>query len=124
MVKLKSCACIRNHLAGFSVHLDNFDIRFKVCVVGKIAVNRAVLCDIHIKIGKQFASVPALDLVDGVNAVRQVFCLCKAVFVTDEIIALGFLCVSIGAGFFKVHLKFRPHFGSFKLRFAVVRMLN
>ena len=121
---MKACACIRNYLAGFRVHLDDFDIAFKICIVGKVAVGLTVLCDIHIEIGQKLTTVPAFDLMNGVNTVRQVFCLCKAVFVTNKVIMFGFFCIFIGAGFFKVHFKFSACLRRFKLCFAVVGMLN
>ena len=61
---------------------------------------------------------------NGVNAVRQVFCLCKAVFVAGEIITLGIFGGVISACGFQEHLKFSACLRRFKLCFAVVRMLN
>ena len=58
---------------------------------------------------------------NSVNAVGQVFCFSKAVFVAGENIALGIFGSGIG---FQEYLKFRTHFRGFKLRFAVVGMLN
>ena len=83
-----------------------------------------ILCDIHIKIRQQLSTVPAFDLMNSVNAVGQVFCFSKAVFVAGENIALGIFGSGIAACGFQEYLKFRTHFRGFKLRFAVVGMLN
>ena len=37
-VEPEACACQRNDLACFSVHLDDLDIALKIAVVGKVAV--------------------------------------------------------------------------------------
>ena len=68
-VKPEACACQRNNLAGFGIHLDDLDIALKIAVVGKVAVGLPVFCNIHIKIGQKLPAVPALDLMNAVNAV-------------------------------------------------------
>ena len=61
---------------------------------------------------------------DGVDAVRHILGLCKAVFVTGEIITLGSLCAIIGACGFQIHGKLSTIFGCFDLCFAVIGVLN
>ena len=61
---------------------------------------------------------------DGVDAVRHILGLCKAVFVTGEIITLGSLCAIIGACDFQIHGKLSTIFGSFNLRITVIGVLD
>ena len=59
-----------------------------------------VLPDIQIKIGQKLPTIPAFDLMNGVNAVGQVFCLCIAVLIANEIIAFDiFGCIIAACGF-------------------------
>ena len=60
----------------------------------------------------------------GVDAVRHILCLCKAVFVTGEIVTLGILCIIIRACSFQVHGKLSVIFGCFDLRIAVIGVLD
>ena len=61
---------------------------------------------------------------DGVNAVRHILGLSKAVFVTGEIITLGSLCAIIGASGFQMHRKLGTIFGCFDLRITVIGVLD
>lgn len=124
VINLEACTCIRDGLAGFCVLLHDFDEAGKGCIVDKVAISRPVLRDEHIKVGHQFTAFPAGNLMDGVDAVRHILGLCKAVFVTGEIITLGSLCAIIGACGFQIHGKLSTIFGCFDLRFAVIGVLN
>ena len=59
VVDFKSCTRIRNDLARFRIGLDDLDIALEVGVVDEIAVGRAGLRDIHIKVRHQLSTVPA-----------------------------------------------------------------
>ncbi len=60
---------------------------------------------------------------DGIDTVRHILCLCKAVFITNERITLGFLCVAKEPADLRYTSKLRL-FGCFNLRFAIVRMFD
>ena len=61
---------------------------------------------------------------DGVDAVRHILGLSKAVFVTGEIITLGVLGNLVAACGFQVHSKLCAAFGCFNLCFTVIGVLN
>ena len=61
---------------------------------------------------------------DSINAVRHFLGLCKAVFITGEIITLGVLGNLVTACGFSVHGKFSAALRRFDLRFAVIRVLD
>ena len=124
VVNLEACACIRNGVARFRIFLHDLDIAFKVCVVDKIAVGLTVLADKHIKGLHQLTPLPTRGLADGVDTVRHILCLGKAVFITSENISLGFLCGIKAACRLAEHFKGCACFGRFNLRFAVVSMLD
>ena len=65
----EACTRQRNDLARFGIHLDDLDITLKIAVVGKVAIGLPVLGDIHIEIGKQLTTVPALGLMHRVDAI-------------------------------------------------------
>ena len=123
-IESEACACQRNDLARFGVHLDDLDIALKIAIVGKVAIGLPVLGDIHIEIGKQLTAVPALGLMHRVDAVGQVFCDRIAVFVAGQVVTLGCLGAVIRACGFQKHRKFRSGLRRFKLGVAVVRVLN
>ena len=123
-VEPEACACQRNDLACFSVHLDDLDIALKIAVVCKVVIGLPVLGDIHIEIGKQLTAVPALGLMHRVDAVGQVFCDCIAVFVADQVVTLGCLGTVIRACGFQENRKLRSGLRCFKLGFAVVGVLD
>jgi len=56
---------------------------------------------------------------NSINAVGQVFCFGKTVFVAGEIIVFGIFGGVITACGFQKYRKFCACFGGFKLRFAV-----
>ena len=124
VVNLEACACIRNGVARFRIFLHDLDIAFKVCVVDKIAVGLTVLADKHIKGLHQLTTLPTRGLADGVDTVRHILCLGKAVFITSENISLGFLCSIKAACRLAEYFKGCACFGRFNLRFAVVGMLD
>ena len=124
VVNLEACACIRNGVARFRIFLHDLDIAFKVCVVDKVAVGLTVIADKHIKGLHQLTPLPTRGLADGVDAVRHILCLGKAVFITSENISLGFLCGVKAACRLAEHFKCCACFGRFNLRFAVVGMLD
>ena len=124
VVNLEACACIRNGVARFRIFLHNLDIAFKVCVVDKIAVGLTVFADKHIKGLHQLTPLPTRGLADGVDTVRHILCLGKAVFITSENISLGFLCGVKAACRLAEYFKGCACFGRFNLRFAVVGMLD
>ena len=61
---------------------------------------------------------------DGIDAVRKLLGLCKAVLVTNKSISLAVFSGVIAAGGFQIDRKFRTGFRGFQLGFAVVRVLN
>ena len=124
VINLEARTGVRNSLSGFCVLLHDFDEAVKGCIVDKVAISRPILRNEHIKVGHQFAAFPAGNLMDGVDAVRHILGLSKAVFVTGEIITLGSLCAIIGACGFQIHGKLSTIFGCFDLRFAVIGVLN
>ncbi len=124
VVNLEACACIWNGVARFRIFLHDLDIAFKVCVVDKIAVGLTVLADKHIKGLHQLTTLPTRGLADGVDTVRHILCLGKAVFITSENISLGFLCGIKAACRLAEYFKGCACFGCFNLRFAVVGVLD
>ena len=123
-VEPEACACQRNDLARFGIHLDDLDIALEIAVVGKVAIGLSVLGDIHIEIGKQLTAVPTLGLMHRVDAVGQVFCGRIAVFITGQIVTLGCLGVVIRACGFQENRKLRSDLRRFKLGFAVVGVFD
>ena len=89
VIDLEARPGIGDALAGFCVHLHHLDIAFKGRVVDEVAVGSAVLCNEHIKVGHLLAALPAGYLMHGIDAIGQFLSLCKAIFVTGEIVALG-----------------------------------
>lgn len=124
VINLEARTGIRNSLSGFCVLLHDLDEAVKGGIVDKVAISRPILRNEHIKVGHQLAALPAGYLMDGVDAVRHILGLCKAVFVTGEIITLGSLCAIIGACDFQIHGKLSTIFGSFNLCFTVIGVLN
>ena len=61
---------------------------------------------------------------DGVDAVRHILGLCKAVFVTGEIITLSVLGNLVAACGFQIHGKLSTIFGCFDLRITVIGVLD
>ena len=59
-----------------------------------------------------------------VHAVWHIFCLCKSIFITSQIVALCFSSIVITAGTLEVNLKFSADFRCFDLRAAIIRMLQ
>ena len=124
IINLEACTGVRNGLAGFSVLLHDFDEAVKGCIVDKVAISRPILRDEHIKVGHQLAAFPAGNLMDGVDAVRHILGLGKAVFITGEIITLSVLGNLVAACGFQVHSKLCAAFGCFNLCFTVIGVLN
>ena len=124
VINLEARTGVRNSLSGFCVLLHDFDEAVKGCIVDKVAISRPILRNEHIKVGHQFAAFPAGNLMDGVDAVRHILCLSKAVFVTGEIITLGVLGNLVAACGFQVHSKLCAAFGCFNLCFTVIGVLN
>ena len=124
VINLKSRTGVRNGLSGFCVLLHDFDEAVKGCVVDKVAISRPILRNEHIKVRHLLAALPAGYLMDGVDAVRHILGLCKAVFVTGEIITLCVLGNLVAACGFQVHSKLCAAFGCFNLCFTVIGVLN
>ena len=123
-VEPETCACQRNDLARFGVHLDDLDITLKIAVVCKVTIGLPILGNIHIEVGKQLTAVPALGLMHRVDAVRQVFCGRIAVFITGQIVTLGCLGTVIRTCGFQKDRKLRSDLRRFKLGVAVVGVLD
>ena len=124
VINLEACTGIRDSLAGFCVLLHDLDEAVKGCIVDKVAISRPILRNEHIKVGHQFAAFPAGHLMDGVDSVRHILGLGKAVFITGEIIPLGVLGNLVAACGFQVHSKLSAAFGCFNLCFTVIGVLN
>ena len=113
-----------NDVARLSVLLHNLNECLKFRVVDEIPVGLPVLADKHIKGGHEFASFPALCLVNSVNAIGKVLALRESVFIADQQVALGVAGVLITAGRFQIHFKFRTDFRCFDFCGTIVRMLD
>ena len=124
VINLEARTGVRNSLSGFCVLLHDFDEAVKGCIVDKVAISRPVLRDEHIKVGHQLAALPPGYLMDGVDAVRHILGLGKAVFVAGEIITLGVLGNLVAACGFQVHSKLCAAFGCFNLCFTVIGVLD
>ena len=124
VINLEACTGVRDGLAGFCVLLHDLDEAVKRCIVDKVAISRPILRNEHIKVGHQFAALPAGYLMDGVDAVRHILCLSKADFITGKIITLGVLGNLVAACGFQVYSKLCTAFGCFDLRFAVIGVLD
>ena len=61
---------------------------------------------------------------DGVDAVRHILGLGKAVFITGEIVTLGVLGNLVAASGFQMHRKLCAAFGCFNLRITVIGVLD
>lgn len=114
----------RDSIAGCTVDFDHLHIGIEVGVVDQIAIGFAVLTDEHIKRFEQLAAFPALDLLDGISAVGQVFRLSKAILIADEVITLGVLCVIIRACAIEIDGKLCTFLGSLNLRFTVIGVFD
>ena len=121
---MEACTGIWNGLSGFGILLHDLDEAVEGSVVEEIAVGRPVLGDEHIKVGHPLAAFPAGHLMDGINAVRHILGLCKAVFVTGEIVTLGILGNLVAACGFSVDGKFSAALRRFNLCFTVIGMLD
>ncbi len=124
VIELKSGSSIRNGFAALGVGLHDLDIRLKIGIVDEIAVGRAVLRDIHIKVRHQFAAFPAGYLMHRVDAVGHILGLSKAVLITGQHIALGFLCRVVAACGLEIDCEHRAVFRCFNLCVAVVCVLD
>ena len=114
----------RDSIAGCTVDFDHLHIGIEVGVVDQIAIGFAVLTDEHIKRFEQLAAFPALNLLDGISAVGQVFRLSKAILIADEVITLGVLCVIIRACAIEIDGKLCTFLGSLNLRFTVIGVFD
>ena len=94
---LEGCTCIRNSLFSFRIDLYHTDIALKVGVVDKVTVSGFVLSDIHLKVGHQLTTFPSANLMHSIYTVRKHLSLSEAVFITNDNITLGFLCVFVTA---------------------------
>ena len=83
IVQLERCAGIRNCQAGFRIGFNHLDITLEIRVVCKVAIDLPILADEHIKVRQKLSAFPALDLMNGVNAIRHILGLRKSVFVTN-----------------------------------------
>ena len=121
---LKANAGGRDNFTRFGVLFNNFNESFKGCVVDEETIVFAVFFNKDIERCKQFLAFPALGLLHGVFAVRQILGFGKAVLIAHKDISLGFLGIFIAACCFQIHLKLRTFFGCFDLGAAVIAMLN
>ena len=121
---LEADARRRDDLAGFRVLLDDLNKCFVRGIVDEKAINLAVLADIDIEGFKQLLAFPALGLLHGVCAVRQILGFGKAILIAYKDISLGFLGIFIAARRFQIYLKFRTDFGRFDFGAAVIAVLN
>ena len=124
VINLEARTGVRNSLSGFCVLLHDFDEAVKGCIVDKVAISRPVLRDEHIKVGHQLAALPPGHLMDGVDAVRHILGLGKAVFVAGEKVTLGVLGNLVAASGFQMHRKLCAAFGCFDLRITVIGVLD
>ena len=121
---MEACTGIWNGLSGFGILLHDLDEAVEGSVVEEIAVGRPVLGDEHIKVGHPLAAFPAGHLMDGINAVRHILGLGKAVFVAGEKVTLGVLGNLVAARGFQMHRKLGTIFGCFDLRITVIGVLD
>ena len=121
---LEADARRRDDLSGFRVLFDDFNKRRIRSVVDEKAIDFAVFLNKDIERCKEFLSVPALGLLHGVFAVRQILGFGKAVLIAYKDIPFGFLGVFIAARRFQIHLKFCTDFGRFDFGAAVIAVLD
>ena len=121
---LKANTRRRDNFTRFGVLFNNLNECLKGCVVDEEAIGFAVFLNKDIERRKQFLAFPALGLLHGVFAVRQILGFGKAVLIAYKDISFGFLGVFIAAGGGKVYLKLCTFFGCFDLGAAVIAMLD
>ena len=121
---MEARARIRNGIAGLSVHLDDLDIALEIGIVDQVAISLPMLSHIHVKGGHQLTTVPAGNLLDGINAVGQILRLGKTVFIAGQEVSLAVLGCVIAAGSSQIHGKGRADLRGLDLRFSVVGVLD
>ena len=124
LVNLESSTRIRNGIAGFCVHFDNLNEGLKVGIVDEIAIDFAIRRNQHIEICNQFATFPTGNLVNGIDTVRHFLSLGKTMFITGEVITLGFLSCIIAACRFEIYAELCTLFGGFNLGFTIIGVLD
>ena len=83
-----------------------------------------VFGDIHIEGRHELAAVPARSLLHGIDAVGQLLCFGKSVFIADKVIPFAVIGGIIAACGFEIDRKARSFLRRFDLRFTVVAMLD
>ena len=124
IVNLECCTFVWDSFTRFLIKFNYLEIRFKILVVDKEFVCLTIGIDKHIKIGYFFSAIPSLCLMDCVNTIRQKFCTCKTVFVTNNGISFVFICIYKRTCRFKINLKLCTFFGCFDLSFTIISMFN
>ena len=70
-INLEASTRIRDCLSGFCIYLNDLDETLKVGVVGQIAINLSVLCNVHIKVSQQLPTIPAGYLMDSIDTIGE-----------------------------------------------------
>ena len=123
-INLEACAGVRNRLAAFRIGLDDLNKGLEICIVDKIAIGFAVLGNKYIKVRHQLAAFPAGDLMNSVNAVRQILALSKAIFIAHKVVSFCFLGNLKVAGRFQIDCKYCAAFRRLNLCIAIVGVLD
>lgn len=121
---LEADARRRDNFARFGVLFDDFNERLKGCVIDEEAIGFAVFLNKDIERCKQFLALPALGLLHGVFAVRQILGFGKAVFIAYEDISFGFLGIFIAASRLQIYFKLCTDLRCFNFGAAVIAMLD
>jgi len=114
----------RDRITGLSILLHDADICCDNSVVDDIWVSLAVFVYDNVEVLNEFCVLPACGLVNSVCSVREFLCLCKAVFVCNEIVTFSFLCVLIAACILEVNLKLSTVLGSLDSCCTVIAVLD
>ena len=121
---LKANAGGRDNFTRFGVLFNNFNECLKGCVIDEETIYLSVLADEYRKRRKQFLALPALGLLNGIFAVRQILGFGKAILIAYEDISFGFLGVFVAARRFQIYFKFCADLRCFNFGSAVVAVLD
>ena len=121
---LETDARLRNDFTCFGVLFNDFNERFIGSVIDEETVNSTVLADENGKRRKKLFALPALSLLHGIFAVRQILGFGKAVFITYKDISFGFPGVFIATRRFQIHFKLCANLRCFNFGSAVIAVFD
>ena len=124
VIDFKPGSSKRDSVSRFGIRFHDLDIRRIRGVINQEAVSLSVFTDEHGKVLHKFRIRIACRLMNGIEAIRQLSCLGKSVFIADHAVTLRFLRVFIASCGGQINLKGRADLGCFNLRGAVIAMLD